>query len=225
MGKTARSIFRLSSVILVVKMIPQILFSLLSITLAVSAAHLSDGIIPGGFEPLNPEESKVTAVGVTAAGLLSDSRNALFLLKLVQVKSAKVKVVNGLLYRIKLVVGSTSCMREEEEEDYEAALTRCSKTNDDEVWGSTQTCNIDVLLSPRRKKEKRRRRKEERRRSNRRKETEERKERRKEENRKWRWKRSWRAAVMTILVTSIDPRFQTGASCSALLSSIGIQIR
>merc|ERR1711872_421967 len=151
MGKTARSIFRLSSVILVVKMIPQILFSLLSITLAVSAAHLSDGIIPGGFEPLNPEESKVTAVGVTAAGLLSDSRNALFLLKLVQVKSAKVKVVNGLLYRIKLVVGSTSCMREEEEEDYEAALTRCSKTNDDEVWGSTQTCNIDVLLRPKKK--------------------------------------------------------------------------
>merc|ERR1712198_828471 len=147
----ARSIFRFSSVILVVKMILQISFSLLSITLAVSAAHLSDGIIPGGFEPLNPEESKVTAVGVTAAGLLSDSRNALFLLKLVRVKSAKVKVVNGLLYRLKLVVGSTSCMREEEEEDYEAALTRCSETNDDEVWGSTQTCNIDVLLKPKKK--------------------------------------------------------------------------
>merc|ERR1712198_749760 len=199
----ARSIFRFSSVILVVKMILQISFSLLSITLAVSAAHLSDGIIPGGFEPLNPEESKVTAVGVTAAGLLSDSRNALFLLKLVQVKSAKVKVVNGLLYRIKLVVGSTSCMREEEGEDYEAALTRCSKTNDDEVWGSTQTCNIDVLLRPKKKEGK----------------TKE------EENRKWRWKRSWRAAVMTILVTSIDLRCQTGASCSALLRSIGTQIR
>ena len=55
--------------------------------------------------------------------------------------------MNGLLYRLKLVVGATSCMREEEEE-YEAALTRCAKTNDDDVWGSTQTCDVDVLVRP-----------------------------------------------------------------------------
>merc|ERR1739842_108064 len=95
------------------------------------------------------EGPKATAIGAKAAGLLSDSRQALFLLKLVQVKNVKVKVVHGFLFRLKLVVGATSCMREEEEE-YEAALARCSETNDDEVWGSTQICDVDVLLRAKR---------------------------------------------------------------------------
>ena len=46
---------------------------------------------------------------------------------------------------MKFVVGATSCVRDEEEE-YEAAMARCAKTNDDDVWGSTQTCDVDVLL-------------------------------------------------------------------------------
>merc|ERR1712168_737273 len=91
----------------------------------------------------DPEGADAAVIGKVAAGLLSDSRNALFHLKLVKVENINVKVVNGLTYRIALVVGSTSCLREEEEE-YSDALTRCSKTGDDEVWGSTQTCNIDI---------------------------------------------------------------------------------
>merc|ERR1711872_70823 len=103
--------------------------------------------IPGGFEPLNPTESKVVDAAIKATGLLSETRHALFLLKLVKVKRASVQVVNGLLYRMKFVVGATSCVRDEEEE-YEAAMARCAKTNDDDVWGSTQTCDVDVLLKP-----------------------------------------------------------------------------
>merc|ERR1711872_458141 len=102
---------------------------------------------PGGFEPLNPTESKVVDAAIKATGLLSETRHALFLLKLVKVKRASVQVVNGLLYRMKFVVGATSCVRDEEEE-YEAAMARCAKTNDDDVWGSTQTCDVDVLLKP-----------------------------------------------------------------------------
>merc|ERR1712142_1389122 len=78
---------------------------------------------------------------------LSETRHALFLLKLVKVKRASVQVVNGLLYRMKFVVGATSFVRDEEEE-YEAAMARCAKTNDDDVWGSTQTCDVDLLLKP-----------------------------------------------------------------------------
>merc|ERR1712142_1163861 len=103
--------------------------------------------IPGGFQPVNPAESKVTDAAIKATGLLSETRHALFLLKLVKVKRASVQVVNGLLYRMKFVVGATSCVRDEEEE-YEAAMARCAKTNDGDVWGSTQTCDVDVLLKP-----------------------------------------------------------------------------
>merc|ERR1712198_678118 len=86
-------------------------------------------------------------MGEVAAGLLSDSRDALFHLKLVRVNSAKVKVVKGLLYRLEVVVGSTSCTREEEEE-YEEALSRCAESGDDEVWGSSQVCRVDVFIEP-----------------------------------------------------------------------------
>merc|ERR1712212_680171 len=99
--------------------------------------------IPGGFAKMDPKGADAAVIGKVAAGLLSDSRNALFHLKLVKVENIKVKVVNGLTYRLALIVGSTSCLREEEEE-YSDALTRCSKSGDDEVWGSTQTCNIDI---------------------------------------------------------------------------------
>merc|ERR1712168_1326868 len=50
-------------------------------------------------------------------------------------------------YRLEVVVGSTSCTREEEEE-YEEALSRCAESGDDEVWGSSQVCRVDVLIEP-----------------------------------------------------------------------------